>query len=76
LLARRGLEVDLTWENGKPTHARLHASLDRNQQLAAPNGVKIASIRSGIGKVDVVEKTDGVVSFQAKRGQSYSIEFA
>jgi len=57
-------------------NARLAASLDREQHLASPSGVKITSIRAGSQKVDYVEKADGMVAFDAKRGQSYSIQFS
>jgi alpha-L-fucosidase 2 len=76
LRARGGLEVDLAWENGKPTQGRLHTSLDREQQLAAPSRVKITSIRAGVSNVNAVEKSGGIISFHGTRGQSYSIEFA
>src|SRR6185312_11714542 len=49
LRTRGGLEVDLTWHNGKATQATLRATLRGTHHFAAPKGQTIASVTTAHG---------------------------
>jgi alpha-L-fucosidase 2 len=57
--ARGGLEVDLTWEDGKATSAVLKAKVDGKHTLRAPKGQQI----------------DGPDTVELKAGQKYEVKF-
>jgi alpha-L-fucosidase 2 len=59
MLARGGLEVNLTWENGKATSALLKAKVDGKHVLRAPKGQQI----------------DGPDKVELKAGQRYEVKF-
>jgi alpha-L-fucosidase 2 len=73
--ARGGLQVDLTWKDGRATSARLRATADGAHRLRAPKGQKVRTIRSAGRAVPFSSNKDGSVSFTAGRGQAYTVTF-
>jgi len=57
--ARGGVEVDLTWRDGKATAAVLKATVDGRHVLRPPKGQQI----------------DGPSTIELKAGQTYSVKF-
>ncbi len=74
--ARGGLQVDLAWENGRATFARLRATAAGTHRLRAPKGQKIVAIRSRARAVRFSTNNDGSFSFKADRGRAYTVTFA
>ena len=69
LRARGGFEVEMAWENGQLTEAKLHSSLGRDCTLRTDTTVSV--ICDG-GQVDT-EQSDSVVSFKTEAGKTYAI---
>jgi alpha-L-fucosidase 2 len=57
--ARGGLEVDLTWQDGRATSAVLKATVDGQHKLRAPQGQQI----------------DGPDSVELKAGETHEVKF-
>jgi alpha-L-fucosidase 2 len=74
LCARGGLEVNLSWENGRATTATLKATLTRTNQIAAPQGQTIVAVERGSKAIPV--KAANEISLSAKAGETYSLRFA
>jgi alpha-L-fucosidase 2 len=70
LRARGGLEVDLEWRDGKAVSATLRATTAGTHRLRAPNGQRIASVRSG-GRAVAVRGG----AFTARAGEAYLVVF-
>jgi hypothetical protein len=68
--------VTLHWTDGKAISAKLATTLDGVQRLRAPKSQQIASIRNGNRNLTCPTETDGSVSFQARRGNSYEVLFS
>ena len=75
LCARGGLEIDLTWQNGKATKAVLKATSVHTHRIAAPNGQTITSITPPNTKPINAEDTDEI-SLPMKAGETFIIHFA
>ena len=74
LRARGGLDVDLTWVNGRATTATLKATLTRTHQIAAPQGQTIVAVERASKAIPV--KVANEISLSVRAGETYSLRFA
>jgi alpha-L-fucosidase 2 len=75
LSARGGLEIDLTWQNGKATKAVLKATSDHTHRIAAPSGQTITSIAPPNTK-SITAGDANEISLPMKTGETFIIRFA
>ena len=75
LRARGGLEVYLSWKEGKGLASVLLAKADGTHRLRAPRGQQIASIRMGGAQLPLTQDADGTVSLTVQSGKAYEIAF-
>jgi alpha-L-fucosidase 2 len=74
--ARGGMEVDLTWQAGRPVRAVLRASLARTILFSAPSGTRITAIREG-GRLLQHDRTkNNAAPLTVSAGKTYTITFA
>ncbi len=77
LPARTGLELDLTWQNGKATHAVLRTSTAGTHTFALPEGQRITSIRpSSGGQAIPLNPARTGVSVTLAANRQYVVSFA
>ena len=75
LRARGGLEIAVSWKNGKPLTATLSASAAATHRIRPPRGSRVSTVRSGGARVPV--SFDGEVAvLVVKERRVYEIEFA
>lgn len=76
LRARGGVEVAVTWENGRAKDAALSARVAAQHILRPPAGQKIASVTGpGILAVPMSDQ-EGTIRVSLQRGATYSVRFA
>jgi alpha-L-fucosidase 2 len=76
LRARGGLEVSVSWRNGKPVSAAVSTSTAGAHRIRPPKGAEIREVRSGNSRIQVAPDADGVVSISFRAGQLCAITFA
>ena len=69
LRARGGFEVEMTWQNGQLTEAKLHSSLGRDCTLRTDAAVSVTCDGAPID----TEQSDSVVRFETETGKTYAI---
>lgn len=75
LRARGGLEIDLTWQNGKATRAVLKATANHTHHIAAPKRQTITSITPPNAKTVSAGSADEV-ALPVKAGETFIIHLA
>jgi alpha-L-fucosidase 2 len=75
LRARRAMELDLRWRNGKAMEAVLHPTDSGSYRLRAPLGQTIAKI-TGNKNVALESEADGIVTVTLEGGRSYRAHFS
>jgi len=75
LRARGGLQVDITWQDGRAIRAVLKAALDGRHRIRPPKGHQIAEIRCGGETLPLAEQPDGTVAVEVKAGRTYRVTF-
>ena len=75
LRARGGLEIDLTWQNGKATKAVLKATSNHTHRIAAPKGQTITFITLPGSKTVPSDAADEI-SLPIKAGETFILHFA
>ena len=76
LRARGGLELDLTWQDGKATAATLRPFVNGDHVIRPPNGQRVAAITSGDEKLALSPQPDATVRAQLTAGRAYEVRFA
>jgi alpha-L-fucosidase 2 len=76
LRARGGVEVELTWEQGKARGATLRATREGEIRLRAPASQRVAAVRVAGKPVRLKRAADGTVSLAVRPGGRYQIVFS
>jgi alpha-L-fucosidase 2 len=75
LRARGGVEVDLSWADGRASSCALRATRTTNITLRPPQGQRIAAVRSGAKALPAKADADGSVALVLAPG-TYRVSFA
>jgi alpha-L-fucosidase 2 len=75
LRARGGVEVDLSWANGRATAAELRPDVSGEHKIRPPRGQRITLVSAGTRRLKFSNEADGVVRLQLKAGVRYRVRF-
>jgi alpha-L-fucosidase 2 len=75
LRARGGLEVDLTWREGRATSGTLKASIAGKHRLRPPHGQQISEVRVGSELIPLQSDEDRTILLEVQAGKSYEVVF-
>ena len=72
LRARGGFEVEMAWENGQLTEARLHSTLGQDCTVRTEAAVAVTCEGAAVD----MEQSDAVVTFKTEMRKTYTIVFS
>jgi alpha-L-fucosidase 2 len=75
LRARGGLEVSITWRDGRAESAELKALVPGRHRIRPPRGQRIASIDEDWEPASILLNEDGTVSLSVRPEPTYRISF-
>ncbi|MFL6335813.1 MAG: glycosyl hydrolase family 95 catalytic domain-containing protein [Pyrinomonadaceae bacterium] len=75
LRARGGVEVDLSWAQGRATAAELRPDVSGEHKLRPPRGQSVSSISANGRGLKLINEDDGVVRLQLTAGVRYRVRF-
>jgi len=76
LRARGGVEVDLTWAQGRATAAELRPDVSGEHKLRSPRGQRMTAVTAGGRSLKLINEDEGVVRLQLTAGVRYRVRFA
>jgi alpha-L-fucosidase 2 len=76
LRARGAIGVDLTWQDGRATEARLRPDVDSEQLIRPPRGERIEMVTEAGASVSFGASPQGTVRLALQRQREYTIRFA
>jgi alpha-L-fucosidase 2 len=74
LRARGGVEVDITWSEGRVAGAVLRPALTREHRIRVPAGQRVATV-SASGRTVPATSEDGTVRVKLEVGKVYQLRF-
>jgi alpha-L-fucosidase 2 len=75
LRARGGLEVSISWKDGRASIAGLKATLAGQHKIRPPKGQKIAAITQKGQPAATTPQPDGTVQVTVKPGDEFDLRF-
>ena len=75
LRARGGLEVNLSWREGRAVSGEIKAAVPGRHRLRPPRGQRIAWVRQGNAPVTTQTDDEGVVTLNIRSGTTYTLGF-
>jgi alpha-L-fucosidase 2 len=76
LRARGGVEVDMSWANGRVTTAELRPDVSGEHKLRPPRGQRVTSVSTGGRSVKFSHEADRVVRLQLTARALYRVSFS
>jgi alpha-L-fucosidase 2 len=73
LRARGGVEVDLSWAQGRATAAELRPDVSGRHKLRPPRGQRVSSVAAGRRNVRFTSEADGAVRLRLTAGVRYRV---
>ena len=75
LRARGAVEVDLAWEGGRATEARLRPDIDGEHVIRPPKGQAIAAITANGAPIKITAAPDATVRAAVVAHREYTVRF-
>ncbi|MFH1918826.1 MAG: glycoside hydrolase family 95 protein [Planctomycetota bacterium] len=75
LRARGGVEVDVTWDDGRALSAVLRPDKDGRHRIRAPKGHQLGEVRSDDNLIPVKTVPDGAAVLEVRAAKTYSLTF-
>jgi alpha-L-fucosidase 2 len=76
LRARGGVEVNLSWADGRATAAELRPDVSGEHKVRPPRSQSVAAVSAGGRGLKLINEGDGVVRLQLTAGRRYRVRFS